>query len=690
MSWRPLHQFRDPSIRKLDNLRRAAAARLRVPPTWWLRATDVAVDLPGELGAGPVILRSGSPTEDGRVTSNAGQLLSLIVEDRAHLAESLRRVIDALPRGKDGRSLGVVFVQPIVTGVEAGVAFFDGFYYERTRLQSTVHRAMNQELTGGQARGEVTRGHLERDEPWSDWLRSVDAVFGESAGGDRRLDVEYTHDGSGYVLLQVRPALFPVRRNPLLTLSNLKETMGEWPSPWMVSSMIEAARDMSFLTTVEPLVARWEEPFAIEAGDRVWINLSLWARWLDHVGLSRTFATTAMGGVPATPADERVLLRRFLWKLPGYLWRTGILLRRAWAAEKKLARLNRQLEEARGLAELYRTGITFWIEGIHTATAIAGVATLAIRVRQALRLPGASRLVTQEMMEEYHHLSSLPTLEERTAALAAWLKRFGHRGPIESDIARPRFAELRHILLRDLAQPQPAPSATPRRHGLLSELSRPFFWIDEKREWYRDALMRSLQRMRQRVLEEAAKLVAKGELDSAEDVFWLHGADLTASASLRAAVAKAKARREAAKRVTVPNTATLDEIERRIATAHVEEARRSGRRVFPGTSLRPMVIHGRVRKADDLLAILSDGALDAETILVVPHLEPSWAVLFPRVAGVVSEIGGELSHASILLREAGKPAIVNASGIWQEVNDGDRVRLDGVKGVVEVLEAGGQ
>ena len=104
MSWLPLSRFRDPGTPKVDNLRRAAAARLRVPPTWWLRGADVAtgtaVELPAELGAGPVILRSGSPTEDGHLTSNAGQLLSLIVAERARLAESLRRVIDALPRGE--------------------------------------------------------------------------------------------------------------------------------------------------------------------------------------------------------------------------------------------------------------------------------------------------------------------------------------------------------------------------------------------------------------------------------------------------------------------------------------------------------------------------------------------------------------------------------------------------------------
>ncbi len=61
-------------------------------------------------------------------------------------------------------------------------------------------------------------------------------------------------------------------------------------------------------------------------------------------------------------------------------------------------------------------------------------------------------------------------------------------------------------------------------------------------------------------------------------------------------------------------------------------------------------------KADDLVSLLGrPGDLGPDVILVVPALEPSWAVVFPRVAGVVAEIGGELSHASILLREAVAP-----------------------------------
>src|SRR5215831_18014800 len=143
MSWQPLRRFRDASVPKLNNLRRAAAAGLRVPPTWWAPAADAPAGPPDDLGPGPCIIRSGSPTEDRRTTSNAGQLLSLVVRDRAEFAESLRRVVAALPRG-------AVFVQPLIAATEAGVAFFDGFYYERT-----LAAGGNQALTSGQARGDV-------------------------------------------------------------------------------------------------------------------------------------------------------------------------------------------------------------------------------------------------------------------------------------------------------------------------------------------------------------------------------------------------------------------------------------------------------------------------------------------------------------------------------------------------------
>jgi len=94
------------------------------------------------------------------------------------------------------------------------------------------------------------------------------------------------------------------------------------------------------------------------------------------------------------------------------------------------------------------------------------------------------------------------------------------------------------------------------------------------------------------------------------------------------------------------------------------------------------VVTGKVKKARELTELLGR-PIEKGTILVVPALEPSWAVVFGRVDGVVAEIGGELSHAAILLREAHKPAVVNCDGAFFGLSDGDRVRLDGPLGLVE-------
>jgi pyruvate,water dikinase len=153
------------------------------------------------------------------------------------------------------------------------------------------------------------------------------------------------------------------------------------------------------------------------------------------------------------------------------------------------------------------------------------------------------------------------------------------------------------------------------------------------------------------------------------------------------AVAAAKEEAAALRQVTLPLTATRDQIEAVVALAGRAQAEEEGRRVFPGIALTPAVVEGRAVRADSLTLLLTEGVLrdSADVILVVPSLEPSWAVVFPRVAGVVAEVGGELSHASILLREAGRPAVVNCAGIFRQVRTGDRLRLDGARALVEVL-----
>jgi phosphohistidine swiveling domain-containing protein len=74
-------------------------------------------------------------------------------------------------------------------------------------------------------------------------------------------------------------------------------------------------------------------------------------------------------------------------------------------------------------------------------------------------------------------------------------------------------------------------------------------------------------------------------------------------------------------------------------------------------------------------------------ILVVAAADTGWAPLFLAAAGVVTELGGPLSHAAIILREYAVPAVVNVTGATRSLRDGDIVRVDGDAGTVEVLGA---
>jgi phosphohistidine swiveling domain-containing protein len=677
MPWRPLKRFKDPAVPKLDNLRRAAAAGLRVPETRWMPAAEAAMpDAATPPLGGPVIVRSGSPTEDTQATSNAGQLLSLAVREPADFGESLARVVAALPRDGRGTPRGAVFVQPLIAAEEAGVAFFDGFYWERTTAAGG-----NEALTSGRSRGEVARGHLARQDPWSEWLTSVYRPFRKAMP---RIDVEFTRDSQGWILLQVRPALFPVARNETLSLANHKEILGDPPSPWIASALAAAGREvLSFFAAADPEVSRWDESYAIGLAERAWMSFSFFFRLMDHWGLPRTFVTEGVGGEGGGPADGQLLFGRFVRKSPRLVRLQFQSLAMIARARRELTALDRRIAAAAGLADLHRNTVDGLALAVRTNFAIGGVLTGVSRVRRFLGIRGAARVVTREMMEAYSRLAALADPAARVTALDEWLARYGHRGPLESDPMRPRFAELRDVLLQDLANAHPNVGA-----GLVpAREASPRLWyrIDEIRERFRDDLMRCWQRLRAAILQEGRRLVGAGELDAPEDVFWLRGEDL-GSGSLREAVAAGRERVNRASSLALPLTASREEIERAIVRSDQIQAEASGRRVFPGIALGPAVVEGRAVKADDLVALLGrPGDLGPDAILVVPALEPSWAVVFPRVGGVVAEIGGELSHASILLREARRPAVVNCTGIWRAVSTGDRLRLDGGQGVVEMV-----
>jgi pyruvate,water dikinase len=72
-------------------------------------------------------------------------------------------------------------------------------------------------------------------------------------------------------------------------------------------------------------------------------------------------------------------------------------------------------------------------------------------------------------------------------------------------------------------------------------------------------------------------------------------------------------------------------------------------------------------------------------ILVCQITNPTWAPIFQKIAGAVSDIGGSMSHAAIVAREYGLPAVVGTGTATTRIRSGQRIRVDGGRGVVTIL-----
>jgi len=100
----------------------------------------------------------------------------------------------------------------------------------------------------------------------------------------------------------------------------------------------------------------------------------------------------------------------------------------------------------------------------------------------------------------------------------------------------------------------------------------------------------------------------------------------------------------------------------------------------------PGVVEGIAR------VVLTEDQFDevrAGDILVCQMTNPAWVVLFTKIVGLVTDAGGTVSHPAVLSREFGIPAVIGSSVATQQIKSGDRIRVDGTRGVVEILETTG-
>jgi rifampicin phosphotransferase len=92
-------------------------------------------------------------------------------------------------------------------------------------------------------------------------------------------------------------------------------------------------------------------------------------------------------------------------------------------------------------------------------------------------------------------------------------------------------------------------------------------------------------------------------------------------------------------------------------------------------------VEGRARVILDM----ADADLEAGDILVTAFTDPSWSPLFVAVSGLVTEVGGLMTHGAVIAREYGLPAVVGVTDATRLIADGQRIRVHGAEGYVEIL-----
>jgi phosphohistidine swiveling domain-containing protein len=202
------------------------------------------------------------------------------------------------------------------------------------------------------------------------------------------------------------------------------------------------------------------------------------------------------------------------------------------------------------------------------------------------------------------------------------------------------------------------------------------------------------------LLANGRKLVEAGRLDQPDDVMFLRYNELrmligdASAIDARALVAERRAEREASKELQPPNwigTATASQLAFPYLVnwgypERFHQGRPKADGPVTGIAASPGQIEGiaRVVMTVDEFDDVADG-----DILVCQMTNPAWVVLFTKIAGLVTDTGGTTSHPAVLSREFGIPAVVGTSVATKRIRTGDRIRVDGSSGTVEVLETAG-
>ena len=300
---------------------------------------------------------------------------------------------------------------------------------------------------------------------------------------------------------------------------------------------------------------------------------------------------------------------------------------------------------------------------------------------------------------------------EARAAIKAYLDRYGMRCVGEIDITRPRWSErpssLVPVILDNVRNFEPGAAQRRFEQGRQAALAKEQDVLTRLRalpdgERKADETKRMIDRVRtfigyreypkygivsryfvykQALLAEAERLVQSGLLAAKEDVFYLTFQEFhEAVRAQRVDDRLIRQRKEAFRSyeaLTPPRVLTSDGecVTGAYRRDDVPDGALVGLPVSAGT------VEGRARVILDM----AQADLEAGDILVTPFTDPSWSPLFVGIAGLVTEVGGLMTHGAVIAREYGLPAVVGVEQATRLIRDGQRIRVHGTDGYIELL-----
>jgi rifampicin phosphotransferase len=347
----------------------------------------------------------------------------------------------------------------------------------------------------------------------------------------------------------------------------------------------------------------------------------------------------------------------------------------------------------------------------HNVTSEMGLALLD--VADVIR-PHPELVEFLEQVDDDRFLDQLARFEggaQARDAIVAYLDRYGMRCVGEVDITRPRWSEhpaiLVPLILGNVRNFEPGAGA--RRF----EQGRKEAWEQEQRlldclrrlpggeqkaqetkrridtvrtfigyrEYPKYGMVSRYFVYKQALLSEAERLVQAGVLRAREDIFYLTFKELHEVARTNEVDRELIGEREEAFRsyaaLTPPRVLTSD------GECLTGMHRRAD--VPPGALVGLPVSAGTVEGRARVILDLAEADLDPGDILVTAYTDPSWTPAFVAIKGLVTEVGGVMTHGAVIAREYGLPAVVGVDHVTERIRDGQRIRVHGTEGYVEIL-----